>query len=599
MSGSSYFDRSFGIHSGRIIPTGWTAPEGSYAFVLGSDVEGQTGNFTNGDMVWISQDGPVVAGDYVRVRVRTRCPAIPSLPNPYHWELWADANLGVRVARILPTDTTFDPTDVSFHVGDLAPSPPDRSLAFALRFVGNPGDIYYDVEIPAVYLDYVEILTAPARMMLLNRDAGPSETDVPHDGLIGLDVVDSGNVGVDLTGTKVWINGALAYNGAAGFVSPFDGAGSAQTSPYVYAERLIFEYTDPSGFASESTVTVEVQSETTDGLATLTDSYSFTIEDYTDPSVVEARARTQRVVRVTFDEAMTMSDPTDVADALNPSNYVLTGNEVPAFVPGVSSVSAVSATEVDLTLDDDLSFERSYRITVSGTEDVSGNGISLMGNTADFVSPGTGFPAARRFDLWRMLPEANRRRDREGTGDLRKFITCLQEAVDLLLGATDRWSDILDIDLDPESFVDAMLWELGNPFEFDLDLDDKRRLGKTLLAIYREKGTASGIENAVLFFLGLVVTVDPYLSAPLWILDVSELGVGSILGPGTRRDRYTFDVVSGIALTDEQRLRITDIARYMKCAHEHLGRIVEPSAPLPTYWTLGESELEVDTALGG
>lgn len=598
MSGSSYFDRSFGIHSGRIRPTRWTAPEGSYAFVLGSDVEGQTGNFADGDQIYVHQDGPVAAGDYVRVGVRTRCPAIPSLPNPYHWELWAGINAGVRVTRILPTGTTSDPTDVTFHIGDLAPSPPDRALGFVLRFVGNPGDIYYDVEIPAVYLDDVEILTAPARMMLLHRDAGPSETDVPYDALIALDIVDTGNVGVDLTKTKVWINGGLAYNGAAGFVAPFDGAGSASTTPYVYAARLTFEYTNPVGFASESTVTVEVQSETTDGLATLADSYSFIIEDYTAPTVVEAAARTSKIVRVTFGEAMTMSDPTGAADALNPVNYALSNNEIPAFVPTVSSVAVVSATEVDLTLDDDLSFERSYSVAVTGAEDVNGNGISLLGNTADFTSPGTGFPDTRRFDLWRMLTEANRRRDREGTGDLRKFITCIQEAVDLLLGATDRWSDILDIDLAPESFVDAMLWELGNPFEFDLDLADKRRLGKVLISIYRQKGTAKGIENAVLFFLGLVITVVPLFTPPLWVLGVSELGGDTILGPGGRRARYTFDVVSGVALTDEQRDRITDIAIYMKVAHEHLGRIVEPTAAPDPFWILGVSELGVDSRLG-
>lgn len=598
MSGPTYFDRSFGIHSGRIVPTGWTAPEGSYAFVLGSDVEGQTGNFADGDQIYVHQDGPVAAGDYVRVGVRTRCPAIPSLPNPYHWELWAGINFGVRVARVLPADKTADPTDVTFHIGDLAPSPPDRQLGFVLRFVGNPGDIYYDVEIPAIYLDDVEILTAPARMMLLNRDAGPAETDVPYDGLIALDVVDTGNVGVDLTKTKVWINGALAYNGAAGFVAPFDGAGSAATSPYIHAERLTFEYTDPAGFASQSTVTVEVESETTDGLATLSDSYSFTIEDYTDPTVVGAVARSLRTVRVTFNEAMMMGAGTDAADALNPANYVLTANEVPAFVPTVLSAAFVSTKIVDLTLDDDLSPTRSYRVTVSNAEDYNGNGISLFANTADFDAPGMDFPSNRNFDLWRMLPELNRREDTEGTQDLWKLVLCLQEIVDLLLADVDRWTEILDIDLAPEVFVDAILSDLGNPFDFDLDVDDKRRLGRVLISIYRQKGTARGIENAVLFFLGLVVTVVPLLDPPLWILGVSELGVDTILAPSTSYDRYSFDIISGVALTAEQRSRITDIAKYMKVAHEHLARIVEPAAAPTDFWHLGVDALDTGAVLG-
>lgn len=588
------FTKGFGFTAGRLTPVGWTPPDGTKAFVLGSDTEGQIGDFTDGDQIYLHQDGPVAAGDYVRVRARLRCPLIPSLPNPYHWELWAGINLGVRLVRVLPAGRTRDLVDVTFHTGDLAPSPPDRQLGFVLRFVGNPGDIYRDVEIPAIYLDNVEILTAPARMMLLSRDPEPAETGVPSDTFVALDIIDTAGVGVDLTKTKVWINGELAYDN--GFVAPFNGAGSAHTTSYVCAERLTFEYT-AGPFASEAPILVEVESETTDHLATLTDSYTFTIEDYTDPQVLSATARTLRVVRVQFNEAMTMEDATDAGDALNPANYALSGNEVPAFLPNIVSAATVSATEVDLTFDDDLSPQRSYRITVSSAEDVSGNAIGLFSNTADFTTPGMGFPATRRFDLWHMLPEANRRRDREGTGDLLKFITCLQEIVDLLLGATDRWSEILDIDLAPEQFVDAMLYDLGNPFDFDLDLDDKRRLGKVLLSIYRQKGTAAGVINAVLFFLGLTVTIHPYLGAPLWVLGVSELGVDTILGPGTTRDRYTFDVVSGVTLTDEQRARIADIAVYMKVAHEHLGRIVEPGVVGPSFWTLGVSELGIDTML--
>ena len=46
-------------------------------------------------------------------------------------------------------------------------------------------------------------------------------------------------------------------------------------------------------------------------------------------------------------------------------------------------------------------------------------------------------PAGRRFDLASFLPAINLRLDE--TGDLRRFIACLQDVVYLLLADIDRW----------------------------------------------------------------------------------------------------------------------------------------------------------------
>lgn len=58
--------------------------------------------------------------------------------------------------------------------------------------------------------------------------------------------------------------------------------------------------------------------------------------------------------------------------------------------------------------------------------------------------------------------------------------------------------------------------------------------------------------------------------------DAGRLGVTTILGPGTSFQIYSFEVISPIVLTIEQRDRITEIVEYMKPAHTHLNAIVEP-----------------------
>ena len=61
----------------------------------------------------------------------------------------------------------------------------------------------------------------------------------------------------------------------------------------------------------------------------------------------------------------------------------------------------------------------------------------------------------------------------------------------------DVFTQIADINRAPEPFIDLILADLGNPFRFDLDLNEKRRLAKTLVDIYKLKGTKIGIIDAV------------------------------------------------------------------------------------------------------
>ncbi|MBE7449155.1 MAG: hypothetical protein HS111_09735 [Kofleriaceae bacterium] len=204
-------------------------------------------------------------------------------------------------------------------------------------------------------------------------------------------------------------------------------------------------------------------------------------------------------------------------------------------------------------------------------------------------------PASRVFDAWRMLPVHIRRSDT--TGDLRAFVRCLQAAIDLVLAEQDRWLAIIDLRWAPEAYLDLLLADLGNPFPFALDLTRKRRLASTLVAMYRLKGTAQGIEQVLLFFAGLEVQIVPHLAVGAR-LGRSRLGRDFRLGSGERYHRYAFDVVMDRMLTEDERRQVRWLVEYVKPAHTHLRAIVEPlPVPPPVTWRLGHGRLGRSTLL--
>lgn len=213
------------------------------------------------------------------------------------------------------------------------------------------------------------------------------------------------------------------------------------------------------------------------------------------------------------------------------------------------------------------------------------------GDPALFVGGACEAVAGRDFDVESMVPAMNLAEDE--TEDLRRFLACVQEVVDLLLCDVDRWTRTLDVDVADEPFVDAMLADLGNPFAFDLDLAGKRRLARMLVPVYREKGTAPGIVNAIRFFTGIEVTLSYPAFDDVWLLGVGELGPDSLLGTSDSATRYSYRIVAPVVLTDAERDAMTRLATYMHPAHEHLLGITEPPPPpvVPDDWEVGLSLL--------
>ena len=430
------------------------------------------------------------------------------------------------------------------------------------------------IELPSLHVDDIVVVTAPTRLVLINRDPGPDEVSVPLDWTIGLEVVDIDTDGVDQVATQVWVNDVLAFDGEV--LSGYDGA-RAQVVQTADTLRIVLDPTVP--FESLAIIEVRVVSQTNGGVHPLDQTYTFTAEDKTAPRVLAAQATDPKTVKIEFDEDI---------DIINVAGFSFTPLDAPAVL--IAAIDALADSNlVTVTLDTEMTTDARYRVTVSDVNDASGNPISPPYDSTVFTGFRPPHPLNRRFDLWSMLPKHNRRAD--VTGDLRRFIACLQEVTDLLLAEVDQFSDIFDLERAPERFLDLILRDLGSPFPFDLDVLGKRRLASVLEEMYRQKGTAIGVKNAIRFFLGLEVEILPFAADTL-ILGESELGIDWILGPSSRFARYAFNVQVDEPLTKTQRKQLRAVVNYLKPAHTHFVDLLEPMPPITyNHWELGVSEI--------
>ena len=282
----------------------------------------------------------------------------------------------------------------------------------------------------------------------------------------------------------------------------------------------------------------------------------------------------------------------------------------PFFLPVVASISAPPQVEVslfedaqlliDLGFSGELSPAAAYRVTAANAADIVGNLVTAA--PAAFTSEGVFAPAARRFNLYEMLPALNRRED--VSQDLLRFMRVLQDVTDVGLMGTDKFGELFDVDLAPVAALDTLLWQLGDPFSFSRSLGatDKRRVIDVLAEMYKRNGLEVGIEDVLAFFFGVFMDLIPFSSTEGLLLDVDALDtVGSELGLDSQFRLYAFDVVSPTPLTVTQRRRLVEIVEYAKPAHTHFFRLIEPpgalGAPVITFIT-DESLMDSVAGLG-
>lgn len=435
-------------------------------------------------------------------------------------------------------------------------------------------------------------------LFLFNRSPEPAESDVQVNSNIALDIGTS-EIGdtVALASTQVFVNGVLAFD-AGTFQTGFTGPASAYSNPQSDVLRVVI---DPNELLADNTShTVRVTSEETTNGGTIDASYTWETEDLTGPLIVEVEGRTLTTARVTFSEDM-LTGPSVSCSAENPSSYTIELVNDASLNPRLPAVADVSVTvvtkvsefEFDLTIELEPTPRSLYRITAVVCDAV-GNPSLSPNNTATFTGYQPYVDPDRRYDYLSWIPDKNIAEDT--SGELTAFIACLQEVGELLLYECDAWPDILDPDIAPEPFLDAMLCDLGYPFSFVLSEVDKRRLVKLLRAMYEQKGTDEGIINAIRFFMGIEVTItSPFGS--LGYLGEMALDVDFTLVSSALADLYTFIVNVPSQLTETEETRMNQIIDFMKRAPCH-WRIEAPSAPVTVdHWQIGYSRLGTESIL--
>ena len=396
------------------------------------------------------------------------------------------------------------------------------------------------------------------RYVLIQRDPQPGETGIPAAPLFSFLLVDLDAdplAGVTVPDFTVRAEGATVVTVAAGvptWAPPWGGTLTSYTSadPYVFwrLEAIGAGFT----WASEQVIDIEFEigggggggwgygpwghfpwGHGSGGGPIWATSYSFTIADLIPPRLLAAEPIDPWTVRLTFDDAMIAVGVLALANW--PAGCVARQNVDPdpgvhLEVVAVAAVDGSGATAWDLRFQWEQTPGCQYEITAAlALTDDAGNPIDPAYRTATWLGWVPEAVAGRVWELWRWIPLKNREED--ATLDLRRLVNCWEELAGFLIRNVDAFPEtLIDPDRCPVAVLDAMLYDMGNPFDWDeLDLDEaqRRKLLRFLLPIYQYKGTASGIEDTIWFLLGERVEVVDYL-AEGWILGVDALGSGGV-----------------------------------------------------------------------
>jgi len=185
----------------------------------------------------------------------------------------------------------------------------------------------------------------------------------------------------------------------------------------------------------------------------------------------------------------------------------------------------------------------------------------------------------------------------------------LQPSLDDACSEARRWIDQQDIDTADSQTIDAILRDLGNPFEiaFSLPLNRRRLLARVLFDVYKSKGTTTGMEQVIFALTQIAATVVAPGTVSAFILNEDELADTptvpppvpdesltsfGFLGVSPGFNFYSFQVDVPQVLTSEERAIITEIVLLMKPAHTHFVGFIEPAAGTSIdHWELGLSHL--------
>jgi phage tail-like protein len=319
----------------------------------------------------------------------------------------------------------------------------------------------------------------------------------------------------------------------------------------------------------------------------------------------------RRIIELTFDRAVIVRHqdkplltpvdrytPVDwtgaggnVADLANPDLFTITRKSTGSLVDPGEAVTLVvtNAYEAPHTwevvsnyiMTARVRLQTDFQMTARADYNFAITGAYTGDQDMDFVGYVVSQVQRNSLVLYDQIPGIARRLDENGTGALADFFTCVQEVFERVLEDIDAFFfDLCEIDRTREEFLDALLYDLGDPLGhlFDLTTNEKRKLAAVLVQMYREKGTCEGLVNVVRFFTGIELLGCSRAWEDTWRLDKGsypspvgdndELGVDTILGPGTGPERWSFWALYGTpgSLTADELSKIAAIADYMKPA---------------------------------
>lgn len=345
------------------------------------------------------------------------------------------------------------------------------------------------------------------------------------------------------------------------------------------------------------------------------------------PELIAARAIARNTVELEFDKpaivrekTATITPPADRFtpvtwggnswDAANPANYTFTRpnggaldgpgeavelvatyaeeDEETAAESNIGGTDYIVSTKVWVHTDFQHTARAGYHVLVENVRGgPAGPALPDDADEADWTGYTPSQVSRASLRIIETLPGILRRMDDEGTGDLAGFFTAVQEVFERVLEDVDAFFyDLCEIDRARPEFLDAILYDLGNPFFglLDLTTNEKRKLISLLVDMYREKGTCEGIVNAVLVFTGLQLSGCSNAWVDTWRLHGGsyptttqprggpyKLDLNARLGPGGGSERWSFWLLHPTpgSITAAQLAIIAAIVDYMKPAASH------------------------------
>lgn len=579
-----------GVYQWRIRPTNWTPIDGEFVFCLGHDFPGQTYLVPLGVLLSLEQKIPTAGFNLLQFAIHLRAPT--TTPSGYTWRCIVSTTGGdQRIIEFTNADTFQERTITDVSISSF--SEPDIELSVALGLDGPGGPV--EAELPAIYVDAAVSFNSPAPTVIGCKSPTPDEINVWPGRPIEFQAFALDGTG--LTQTYVEVNGlhVATFGGTNASMPSFVAAGWTVDADLVSLADPVTTYTitPASPWDSEEIITVLVR--VTTGSAQETDVlWTFTIIDTAGPRLLSAQAIGVYEIEAEWNEP--------ISDAsVDPSLFTITlASAVPAYVPNVMAVrrDSVRPSWIVLTIDQPATPGATYFLIASeSVVDAVGNVVDPAYDSATFdayISPLT--PANRLLSLYQELPAAER--DTDQFNELKLFCDVLDEALRALAVVADDWPLIaVDPDTAREDYLDGILWELGNPFDWlPLDVLKKRLLARWMHALVALKGSGLGIRAAIRLLLGIEVQVHVYGFGGAG-LGEAIMGETFILGSDDEDDIYTFWVIVPEQLDAETREYMNRIIDIMKVAHER-HQIIEPqTAFVPDHWQMGFSRLNLETVL--